>query len=133
MNIITDYPPNYKEIEKVFSLGDLHPVFTYGDTIYNPHECALPEHLLVHERVHAYQQGIKPKEWWKKYLQDPEFRFEQELEAYQAQYKFAAKQTKDRNNLAKFLDQLAEDLSGPMYGNLVMKTIAKNMIANVHK
>ena len=95
MKVIQALPPNFEQIKAAIKIDDWDKwikekgtVFTYGDTIYNPSDAKFPVHLLVHEGTHEKQQGSNPKEWWDKYLVDLEFRFEQELEAYSAQYKF---------------------------------------------
>lgn len=113
------YPPNIEDIRKVFNLRGTGTVFTYGDTIYAPNLKSLPDHLLTHENIHVIQQGKDPKGWWKKYLNDPKWRAEQELEAYKAQYKYASEFVKDRNKITRFLHNLASDLSSEMYGNCI--------------
>ncbi len=118
MVIKNEWPPNIEEIRKVFDSTDKKPVFCWGDILYNPHNCDIVNHILVHEEVHSRQQ-ISPEAWWKRYLEEPEFRLSQELEAYSAQYKFAKKVIKDRNLLSKFLNALAYDISGKMYGNMI--------------
>lgn len=124
MNVINDYPPNIGEIKKAFDLTGKRPIFTYGNTIYNPHNCSLETHLHVHEEVHMKQQKemgmfLGVRRWWTKYLNDPEFRLSQEIEAYRAQYQYVKKVVKDRNKVAKFLSLIASDLASPMYGNLL--------------
>lgn len=77
--------------------------------------------LIVHEETHGEQQDMHPdvaKIWWERYLHDPEFRVEQEAEAYGAQYRFICRQKKDRNARTRWLNTLANALSGPMYGNV---------------
>ena len=132
MKILVGYPPNYEEIIKKFDLRNVKPVFAYGDIIYNPHNCPIADHILVHEKVHEKQQldtnfitdlGVKqqmtPKIWWKLYLEDKGFRLEQEIPAYQAQFKFVKKIVKDKNVVNNFLITIAKDLSGKMYGNML--------------
>ena len=63
MKILNQFPPNYAEIAKVFDLKGLKPAFTYGDTIYNPHNSDLEPHLIAHESVHEGQQGTDPAGW----------------------------------------------------------------------
>ena len=107
----------FKQLENI--------IFTYGDTIY--HSKDMPAHLVAHEITHVFQQqkfGVK--EWWKKYLEDPEFRLEQELEAYRQQYKVA----KARNEVesAFVLEKISEDLSSEIYGNIITTGEAKTRI-----
>lgn len=96
-------------------------VVTFHDAIYtrNP----LPTHLFVHECVHFMRQGAgedveNAKAWCIKYVEDPEFRYAEELLAYREQYQYMIKHMRksDAFDNAKVL---AADLSGPMYGRLV--------------
>lgn len=92
----------------------------YGDTIHSA-RLPLPADIEVHERVHLRQQGYTQAgaaAWWKQYLADPKFRYEQELEAYGAQYQFLRKTVKDRNALTQKTHKLARLLSSEMYGSL---------------
>jgi hypothetical protein len=115
MKILIEYPPN---IEKIRATFKLHKgiVFTYGKTLYNPDEGHVDAPLLAHEMVHAMQQGDEIEEWWDRYLADPDFRFAQELPAYQTQYQTCQALSKDRNRLHKEAVRLARDLSSEMYG-----------------
>lgn len=118
MEVVQGYPPNYEKIKAAFDIGDRKVVFTYGQTIYNPHRDIVSDHLRVHETVHMRQQlemGIE--EWWDKYIEDAEFRWEQEVEAYAHQYNFMKKACSNRV-LKDFLFSIASDLSSPIYGNI---------------
>lgn len=117
MKILNEWPPNIKEIRKHFTVHE-RVLFTYGSTIYNPSGENIPDHLIVHEEVHEKQQGNDPAAWWKKYFTDTEFRIEQEIEAYHAQYVFFAKNT-SREESFKFLRALAMALSSAVYGNCI--------------
>lgn len=83
------YPPNFLNIQTI-----LNPtkgmVYAYGDTIYNPDNIPLYEDLIKHEEVHREQQKKfgSVELWWYEYLTNPEFRLEQELEAYGVQANF---------------------------------------------
>ena len=113
-----EYPPNYEDIKKFFKIeNDKGVIFTYGDTLYNPHKLELQEHLLIHEKVHSNQQ-LKPKEWWNRYFIDRDFRLEQELEAYIAQFAFI-KRIATNKIVKEALRRLASDLSSEMYGNII--------------
>lgn len=131
MKVAHFYPPNYLEIIKAIPgvKGKGNIVFTYGDTIYRPAVKPMDAFLLIHEEVHAWQQGKKPKAWWDKYLVDTKFRFEQELEAYRVQWQ-ALLYKAPRDYRRKVLNHICNDLSGDMYGNLCTKTEAKELITN---
>jgi len=117
MKIVHTPPPNYKEIQKHFPTADFEKgtLFTYGDTCYCKN---ISPDLVVHEETHTRQQ-IDPKKWWKKYFKDKQFRFSQELEAYQNQWNWLKKNIKDRNSKFKMRDLIMRELSGELYGNVV--------------
>lgn len=117
MKIVQNFPPNIEAIKSKFNLHK-GVIFTYGDTIYNPDNGDIDEPLLTHEQTHFVQQGTDPKFWWEMYLNDPEFRYRQELEAYRHQYRKFCQLRKDRNERNRFLTRIAQDLSSEIYGNL---------------
>ncbi len=130
MKIVNDFPPNYEAIKKAFN-PPKEIVFTYGDTIYAPYlqEELIPMNVIRHEETHAKQQ-IDPSSWWTRYLIDAQFRLEQELEAYQMQYKYFCKHNKFKKERAKFLLSIAKDLSSPTYGSIMNIEEAKERIKN---
>lgn len=128
MNVINDWPPNIKEIREAFDLSGLNPVFTYGDTLYNPGGDDIMPHLMAHEMVHQRQQGANPKGWWQRYLSDEDYRLRQEVEAYRVQWKAA--KNMPRPSRRRLFRAITEDLSGKMYGNLVDLEKAKYLIMN---
>lgn len=125
MKISFEKPPIWKEANEMFELEKLgfEPVFTYGDTIYNPYKINISKDLVIHESTHMEQQkhnDTVAKLWWQRYLVDPEFRVGQEAEAYGRQYAFLKTIIKDRNKQAKMLWQLANFLAGNMYGRAIL-------------
>ena len=130
MKIENKNPPlNIRQrCDKAFNLTDTVPIFTFGDTIYNPSGVVIDDFLASHEQVHAIQQGNKPAIWWARYINDKNFRFDQELAAYRVQYRVMRDLVKDRNLLAKMLHAIASDLAGPMYGSMCGVNEAKKLI-----
>ena len=128
MKIINEYPPVYEDIIKAGLKPGKDTIFAYGDAIYNPNNVPITPDLEVHEGVHMGQQANNVADWWVKYLADPQFRLEQEIEAYQAQYIFICKVVKDRNRQNRILSKIAEFLSGPMYGGLITHSEAMEII-----
>ncbi len=130
MIIIREYPPNYKEICKVFDIKDRGTiVFTWGDKIYCQDKVGkLPEDIKVHEATHQIQQAGDPKKWWDRYLIDISFRLDQEVEAYRNQYNFFLKFNHNIKDQEKLLDKISGDLSSKTYGNIVTKLEARNLI-----
>jgi|CXWL01.1.fsa_nt_gi hypothetical protein len=127
MKILIEQPPNIEDIRKVFTINDT-TVFTYKDTIYNPHNCPIDIPIMAHEEVHSRQQGEDPEGWWKKYLEDPVFRIEQEAVAYSMQYWMQCQFIKNRDTRALNLQRLAETLAGDMYGKMMTVEEAKKWI-----
>lgn len=139
MKVLNEKPPIWDEARAAFDFNEGTTIFTYGDTIYNPAGINVTLDLRAHEEVHEVQQAAMktmlssgPKNWWKQYIKDPEFRFQQELEAYRAQYQFVKRTIKDRNQLNNYLTALARELTGPMYGKLQVGGLyqAMSMIRN---
>lgn len=134
MEIVQEFPPNIEAIKKVFPLKG-GEIFAWGDTIYSPSSSDLPIWLVKHEECHRAQQCIfggsnipDPEGWWAKYLKDPQWRFEQELEAHRVEYWWFCNRELDRNKRRVFLKGLAKRLSSPMYGKVVTFAKAKRMI-----
>lgn len=131
MQIKKEYPPNINDITAKFPLT-LDVVFTYGDTIYSPVSVDLPKHLIVHEETHGKQQAEMGVEaWWKRYIEDDKFRLYQEIQAYQNQFKQFCKDKKNIQRQYLFLEMIANDLSSKLYGSLVTKEEAKQLIKNL--
>lgn len=95
--------------------------------IYNPYAQTLTEDLIEHEKVHMRQQGNDPALWWKRYLDDNEFRLSQELEAYQVQYAWI-KEHFNRETRRRFLKTIAKDLSSVIYGHIITQEKAEERI-----
>jgi hypothetical protein len=132
MIIKNEKPPIWDNACAAFKINPANTLFTFGDTIYNPGGIdPIPAHLLVHEEVHAEQQGHNDEGaalWWGKFLRDHSFRLEQEARAYGAQYTFLCKTVKDRNQRYKILWDLAGILSGPLYANCSSRQGAVKLI-----
>lgn len=129
MEIKNSYPPKhiYDRAQEKFGVDmEWGVVFTYGENIYSL--VPLSEDLIAHESVHVKQQTEMGKdEWWDKYFEDKDFRYEQELEAYRVQYRFALKNY-SREKSGEVLRNCAQHLSGSMYGYLVSRTEAQKAI-----
>lgn len=130
MKIKHKQPPNYDEIVKHFPVvaNMSGVIFTYGDILYVPSGNDIPDHLMIHEETHQRQQAdIGVKTWWSYYFKNPSFRLTHEVEAYRNQYEYI-KEHSNRQQRRQLLQQLAKDLSRPMYGNLISKKDALELI-----
>src|SRR5258708_6911218 len=127
MEIVINYPPMYKEIVRVLSPKP-KTIYAWYDKIYNPSGTYIPKDLIIHEEVHMAQQGIFPATWWRQYLDYPEFRLDQEVEAYRAQYQYICLTNRDKNFQLRWLMGIAALLAGPMYGHLTTQPEALTLI-----
>jgi len=133
------FPPNYSEVSAAFDIKGRHGIiFTYGDTIFNPSGVAVTPDLFAHERVHqrqqtAFEESPYPcgaRGWWRKYIEDADFRLSQEVEAYRAQWAYARDNGYGRKARRDLLAHITKALSGPMYGRIVTATQAKELITS---
>ena len=120
MNIqISHEPPAiYKKLQEQFGVDfDAGVIITYFPLVHCKFEP--PAAKILHESVHLVQQEkLGVERWWDLFLHDPGFRLEQEVEAYRREAAFIRKNIKDRNDVAKFIHGMAENLSGSMYGKV---------------
>ena len=104
--------------------------FAFGNTIYSKDE--LPDHLIVHEKVHLNQQGrnfFTAWIWLALYLCSKKFRYAMELQAYRAQWQFIKKAKHYRYQWKEnALEKMAGDLSDNLYGRIVSFTDARHAI-----
>ena len=106
-------------------------IFTYNGVISSS-TGKMTRDLMSHERTHIQQQKDigNGDIWWKKYLEDDKFRYSQELEAYQNQYRWLLNNEPNKNERFRFLMHYAHSLSGAMYGNMVDFNEAMQSIKN---
>lgn len=133
MKVANDkWPPNLAEIVAVLpqAARTRGVLFCFGDTIYNPHSVPIHESIMGHEQVHSVRQGTDPVGWWRRYLSDPQFRFEEELLAHQVEYLYWHN-TGNRLVRRRNLSLIADRLSGALYGKVVSKAEAKKLILQV--
>lgn len=126
--IVVGFPPNIAEIRARLNPGP-DTVFAYGDTIYAPgRPRSLSPDLVIHEETHFAQQRAAggPDEWWRRYLADPQFRLEQEIAAYRAQYQAIA--NLPRADRRRTLAHICKTLASGTYGRLVTKERAHQLI-----
>lgn len=106
-------------MHKVFGCDWNRTAFAFSNTIYSKVE--LPDHLIVHESTHLNQQLRNPLGawiWLALYLCSKRFRYHMELQAYRKQWQFF-RDNYPFNQRGAFLEKVAGDLSGKLYGNIV--------------
>jgi hypothetical protein len=134
MKISNERPPLFEAILAAFPGAEaMKPVFCYGDIIYNPFGTRVGLDLIEHEKVHSYQQGADPKKWWIQYINDPEFRLTQEIEAYGTQYAFIKQNVKDREAVYWALTQISKALASEMYGISITPSKAQALVLDYAK
>lgn len=127
MKVVVGYPKNWEKIKSHFNIPEDKPfILTVGDTLYNPHNLTLDKSYLVHEEVHSKRQlKMGVDKYLKQYIYDKEFRLQEELAGFRAQFQYCVDNI---YNLHKWTNQLAQELSSPEYGNLVSFEEAKKLI-----
>lgn len=118
------YPPNITQIRAAFRLTG-GEIFAWGGVIYNPGGGGLSRALIEHEKVHFRQQEEigGPEAWWARYLADPAFRLDVEMEAHIVEFRVYSE---DNGRAARrgYLKFLARRLSSPMYGRMITRNAA---------
>lgn len=129
MKVEVARPPMFDEIDAKFHIADQPIIFAWGDTIFNPLGIFIVPRLMVHEGVHGRRQGDSPAAWWRKYLDDAEFRLDEELRAHTAEYGAVCAETADREKRNRELLGIAKRISGPLYDNMITFDKARAIIA----
>lgn len=131
MRILKENPPNFNELKRFFPLDlpDYIPLFPYGDILYNPSGKNVPPDVMFHEEIHRNQQAKfpTPEHWWAKYIHSPQFRLEQETEAYNLQWQFVKKSLGSKA-AEDCLEELSDNLSSPLYQLDLTRSQAKTKI-----
>lgn len=128
LRVLAEPPPCYGEIIEAFPFArQPGTYFTYGRCIFIPAgRLHVSDHMQVHETVHADRQGNDPAGWWRRYLQDQEFRLAEELAAHQAEFQFF--DGRPRRERQFYLRQAAHRLSSPLYRLGITSHKAKQLI-----
>lgn len=128
LEVIEDWPPNIDAIDEVLHVRHRPGIiYCYGRRIFNPWKITVDQYLMAHEEVHADRQ-TDPEGWWRRYLVDVEFRFQEELPAHIAQAKAFAAANGERWRRRAYVSQVAKTLSGPIYGHLISFEKARQIL-----
>lgn len=93
------------------------------------------ESYQIHESVHFKQQHhskLFAVWWWIRYLNSKSFRYQMELEAFGEQYLWIRYNYKPHTHW-QWHERLSEQLASPLYGSMVTKFQAKNILKNYGK
>lgn len=129
LRVVYGRPPCYQLIVERIGVPVKGAIFTYGDAIYTVTKVHIDPGLMAHEEMHSEQQrGVGAAAWWDRYTSDPAFRLDQEVEAYRRQFALYRLHLSRRTN-REILLRLSKDLSGPLYGRLVSRSEAQDLIS----
>lgn len=124
MKIVIGYPKNWDKINEKFKFKDEKFLLTLGDTLYNPSNIEIGKSYMVHEEFHSKRQlRMGLEKYIQKYLNDPLFRFVEELLAYRIQWNFI------KFHDGPSIDQLAKEFSSFTYGFDIDFETAKELIS----
>jgi hypothetical protein len=136
--IIVGHPPIFDRILKAFPNADKPGVlFAFDGCVYNPSGIVVPPALVAHEEVHLKRQKALgpdagsttqwsgPDLWWQRYLEDSEFRYNEELLAHVAE--FQMQRTRDRNFVARLMVHTALRLIAPLYNYVPPRSLQEAM------
>lgn len=137
MQIIKDYPPNIDAIDAAFKVKDKVIFYAYGDKIFNPKGHDVHPSIIDHETVHSIRQAGDPEDWWKRYIDDPVFRLQEEVPAHRAELKWFMDREEFRNQKIIgwrggeefYLTQVAKKLLNPIYNFNLSLVRAKALVA----
>lgn len=75
---------------------------------------------IVHEAVHLQvQEEMGNDPWWLAYLEDKDFRLEQEKLAYKAEADFIKRAIKNREHRFQYINDIAKAFASPIYGPII--------------
>lgn len=127
--IRTERPPNFEQILAAFPYAaNRGVIFAYGEDIYNPAGNTLPKAIVAHEYKHCARQFLfGADEWWKQYIADSEFRYNEELLGHVAEFKQRLHNIRDRNVRYKTLSETAIRLTARLYNYEPPRTMQQAM------
>jgi len=146
VKVIRDRPPLFDDIDRVFHIRGQSILFAWGDCIYVPSgSLEISPALISHERVHGDRQLsyappgasrllFTPEElihlWWRRYLVDIDFRRKEESLAHIAEYRHLCEHAGGRNQRRRHMSIVASKLSSPLYGPMMNKAEARQVLDN---
>ena len=131
MIISNEKPKIYDRLHKAFGVEwEKGLIIANAGTIHTAVKF-LPPAKIAHEEVHFIQQSkMNIDEWWEKYLAEPEFRLQMELEAYRAEVRYINKFIKNRNLAYQLKHDIAVTLASSVYGGIIDYSTALKLIQN---
>lgn len=130
--IIIGQPPNFRQIVAAFPKAEgADTIFAYEPCIYVSSELiVLPPQLIKHETIHIRRQKeIGVEEWWRKYIEDEKFRYNEELLAHRAEYWVATRGISDMKERKRILTMISRRMNSPLYK---FSTTAGEIARDIH-
>ncbi len=115
MEVVMDFPPIYDEIISVFPKAGCSVIFAWGNKIYNPDRVSIPSQLIAHEAVHGRRQGSDIYGWWRRYLDEKEFRLAEEILAHIVEMEYLMGPNPNRQTRRQILRSTSKRLANPLY------------------
>lgn len=119
VQVLIERPPNFDELARVFPIVGQGVIFSWGDVIYNPQNAKISSSLFAHEAVHQRRQQGGIEDWWRRYIDDTEFRLEEEILGHKAELVMLVAMGMNRQQRRGEAKRIAKRLSGPLYGRLI--------------
>ena len=128
MAIVIAFRPTYDEIKAVFPMAGRGVIFAWGNKIYNPFNVYIPLQLIAHEEVHGRRQGNDVDGWWRRYLDEKEFRLVEETAAHIAEMEYLLGPNPNRQMRRQIVRSIAKRLSNLLYRYGISKEQAQVLL-----
>lgn len=123
-----EIPPVYQQLHDMFGVEWEDGLIIAWDGKIHCKETPYPQ-KWIHEEVHLIRQKeIGNEAWWRLYMENPEFRFDEELLAYRAETDFLKKNVSNREDCFQMIRLVARSFSSGIYGNLLTTEEAFRLI-----
>ena len=126
--VLVEQPPNFAELARVFPIAGKSVLFSWGSTIYNPMGARITPQLFAHEAAHQFQQMGGIEAWWRRYIDDTEFRLREEIIGHRAELRKAREIGMNRHQRRTEAKIISKRLASSMYGNLISRRRALEFI-----
>lgn len=118
-DVSTEKPDCWDRLEKVFGVDWNSGIVVAWKGKIHTKVGKVSDHIYVHEQVHLKQQEkYSPDDYLDKYIEDIEFRFQMELEAFQAEIAYIREFYK-KAIVEDKIDKICRTLSSSIYGNII--------------
>lgn len=129
MKISKEKPACWDKIAAAFPITwESGIIVTYAGVVH----CSsghITDDIAVHEAVHIRQQrDMDPDEYVDRFIADPKFRFDVELEAFRAQAAYIRAMENNERRANDVIEGMARHLSSEKYGSIISYEEAKKLL-----